>query len=187
MSLTLEPGYHIMLDLETMGKAPDAAIIAVGAAAFDFCSPYEITSTFYHVVSLKSSVTAGGVIDAGTVLWWMNQSENARNAILDVPAFPIEFVLREFSAWAVSNANEANIIVWGNGAAFDNVILKGAYERLRIPPPWSYKNDRCYRTAMAMFPHHVALTFEGIKHSALHDATYQAKNLMEAVLRSKQR
>ena len=68
---------HIMLDLETMGTGPNAAITAIGAVKFD-PDKGEIVETFYFKVNLESSVKQGGVIDASTVIWWLGQNEEAR-------------------------------------------------------------------------------------------------------------
>ena len=72
----------IMLDLETLGKLPDAAIIAIGAVHFDL-ETSAIQSRFYTVVDLESSVDSGGIMDASTVLWWLQQNEEARKALTE--------------------------------------------------------------------------------------------------------
>ena len=48
----------VMLDLETMGKCPDAAIIAIGAVEFDVKTP-QIGEKFYALVNLESAVLSG--------------------------------------------------------------------------------------------------------------------------------
>mgnify|MGYP006408929027 CR=1 FL=1 len=70
---------HIMIDLETMGTRPDAPIISIGAVAFDANGPLD---SFYAGVNLGSSVNSGAKIDASTVLWWMQQSDEARAALV---------------------------------------------------------------------------------------------------------
>ncbi len=69
---------NIMLDLETMGNGPDAAIIAVGACKFDTIA---VLDTYYCVVDLTSSLNAGLKVDGDTILWWLKQSDDARKAI----------------------------------------------------------------------------------------------------------
>ncbi|EFC6890758.1 3'-5' exoribonuclease [Escherichia coli] len=70
--------------------------------------------------------------------------------------------------------------VWGNGANFDNTILRRSYERQGIPCPWRYYNDRDVRTIVELgkaidFDARTAIPFEGERHNALDDARYQAK------------
>jgi hypothetical protein len=40
--------------------------------------------------------------------------------------------------------------VWGNGATFDNVILRASYERELIPCLWHFWNDRDVRTIVEL-------------------------------------
>lgn len=163
---------HVMIDLETMGTSPSAPIIALGAVAFDDWSISE--TTFYREVDLKSSVNAGGIIDPETVIWWMKQSDEAR-AALCMGGDPLKVVLAEFTNWMDTYAPDA--CVWGNGAAFDNVILAEAYRRLDMPRPWPFYRDRCYRTMKSLFPTEFA--FQGVHHNAVDDATNQALHLQE--------
>ncbi|MNL17628.1 hypothetical protein D3C87_1387310 [compost metagenome] len=70
--------------------------------------------------------------------------------------------------------------VWGNGAAFDNVILRSAYERCGLPPCWEWYNDVDVRTVVAMgreigFDPKRDMAFEGERHNALDDAIHQAR------------
>ena len=77
-----------------------------------------------------------------------------------------------FAMWL----GDQNALVWGNGAAFDNVILRRAFERLGLDTPWSHWNDRCYRTIKNLAPAIVLERF-GAHHSALDDAVSQTLHL----------
>ena len=68
---------HIMLDLETMGNGNRAAIIAIGAVAFNSSG---VNQRFYQQVRLDMSIDCGLEMDASTVLWWLQQSDAARSA-----------------------------------------------------------------------------------------------------------
>lgn len=163
---------HIMLDLETMGNGPQAAIIAIGAVAFDESG---ISSEFYTQVSLASSMRAGGVVDASTVTWWLQQDADARSAFKDNEKAPeIRAALLAFARWFDSVDGRQ---VWGNGAAFDNTILGAAYRAHDCPQPWAFWNDRCYRTFRAL---HCEVPFErkGVRHNAVDDARSQAEHLI---------
>jgi exodeoxyribonuclease VIII len=166
----------IMLDLETMGTGPSAAIIAIGAVAFDL-EAGTLGERFYEVVDLASSVAQGGVMDAATVLWWLGQSEEARDA-LRAPGMPLPDALLQFSRWMGLNANLKEVRIWGNGAAFDNVVLASAYDRAGIVRPWAFWNDRCYRTVKALHPE-VKMNRAGTHHHALDDAQDQARHLIQ--------
>lgn len=167
---------HVMLDLETMGNGPNAAITAVGAVAFDL-EAGELGPEFYQIVDLESSVREGGVMDASTVLWWMKQSDEARAIYLE-KGNDIATVLLWFSLWFKDAV--PGKYVWGNGAAFDNVILASAYRRLRTPQPWHHWNDRCYRTVKAWYPN-MKMEKSGTAHNALDDAKNQARHLINMI------
>lgn len=177
---------QVMIDLETMGKTNDAAITAIAAVEFS-ADTYAIDpssggivyrdsrrSDFYRVVDLNTSVREGGVMDASTVLWWMKQSEEARQMFSET-AVDIKTALKDFSLWL---GTKLETDVWGNGATFDLVILEGAYNRSGIATPWGHRNERCYRT----MKNTVGAEFKekerasGV-HNALEDALSQAQHL----------
>lgn len=162
-----------MVDLETMGNGPNAAIIAIGAVAFDSEKGVH-DGKFYRIVDLASAVQNGGEITPSTVLWWMGQSEAARNEFKR-KGETIKSALLDFSAWCSNNSIEE---VWGNGATFDNVILRSAYDRAGIAAPWKYNKDRCYRTVKALYPE-VSIPNVGVAHNAVNDAEYQALCLIK--------
>jgi exodeoxyribonuclease VIII len=165
----------IMLDLETMGNGPDAAIIAIGAIDFDVDTCKTGTGFYVHV-DLASSVAAGGIIDPSTVLWWMKQNDQARGAFAR-PGEKIAVALHLFAEWVSVRGARNEVRVWGNGAAFDNVILASAYRRLDLVPPWEFWNDRCYRTMKAQYPD-IKLQRAGTHHNAIDDAISQADHLL---------
>ncbi|HAR45569.1 MAG TPA: 3'-5' exoribonuclease [Nitrospiraceae bacterium] len=166
----------IMLDLETMGNGPQAAIIAIGAVEFDIPTQ-AIGERFYQVVDLASSIESGGVMDASTVLWWMRQSDEARSAF-DRESARLPLALVWFSKWLSLTGPKEDLRVWGNGAAFDNVVLSSAYRRLGLEQPWSYKGDRCYRTIKSLHPD-IPVEPIGTAHNAADDAESQARHLIK--------
>lgn len=166
----------VMLDLETMSNKPNAAIIAIGAVQFDITGQF-LGEKFYQLIDLESAVDAGGVMDPDTVLWWLQQSDEARAALNTDSKMAMVQALRKFQKWLADQAQKKDIKVWGNGAAFDNVILTSAYDRLEMMVPWHYWNDRCYRTIKNLHQN-IPMQGNGIKHNALNDAENQALHLI---------
>lgn len=165
----------IMLDLETLSTAPDAAIVAIGACTFS-TDGRTLTEgerrTFYAPVDLESSQRHGGRIDAATVRWWMAQSDAARQVFSGKEGIPLPAALLAFSAFC---GTDDNIRIWGNGAAFDNIILRQAYQRCELPTPWKYAGDRCFRTLKALRDFGSEyLVKPAVAHNALSDALAQA-------------
>ncbi|EJD5912364.1 3'-5' exoribonuclease [Escherichia coli] len=166
---------HLMIDLETMGKNPDAPIISIGAIFFD-PQTGDMGPEFSKTIDLD---TAGGVIDRDVIKWWLKQSREAQSAIM-TDEIPLDDALLQLREFIDENSGEFFVQVWGNGANFDNVILRRSYERQGIPCPWRYCNDRDVRTIVELgkaidFDARTAIPFEGERHNALDDARYQAK------------
>ncbi|MEL9826134.1 3'-5' exoribonuclease, partial [Escherichia coli] len=132
---------HLMIDLETMGKNPDAPIISIGAIFFD-PQTGDMGPEFSKTIDLE---TAGGVIDRDTIKWWLKQSREAQSAIM-TDEIPLDDALLQLREFIDENSGEFFVQVWGNGANFDNTILRRSYERQGIPCPWRYYNDRDVRT-----------------------------------------
>nr|DAG41343.1 MAG TPA: exonuclease VIII [Caudoviricetes sp.] len=166
---------HLMIDLETMGKNPDAPIISIGAIFFD-PQTGDMGPEFSKTIDLE---TTGGIIDRDTIKWWLKQSREAQSALL-TDEIPLDDALLQLREFIDENSGEFFVQVWGNGANFDNVILRRSYERQGIPCPWRYYNDRDVRTIVELgkaidFDARTAIPFEGERHNALDDARHQAK------------
>ncbi|EIE1140316.1 3'-5' exoribonuclease, partial [Escherichia coli] len=175
LTSTSRAGIHLMIDLETMGKNPDAPIISIGAIFFD-PKTGDMGPEFSKTIDLD---TAGGVIDRDTMKWWLKQSREAQSAIM-TDEIPLDDALLQLREFIDENSGEFFVHVWGNGANFDNTILRRSYERQGSPCPWRYYNDRDVRTIVELgkaidFDARTAIPFEGERHNALDDARYQAK------------
>ncbi|HGC4018072.1 3'-5' exoribonuclease domain-containing protein [Escherichia coli] len=167
-----------MIDLETMGTNTNAPIVVIGAVFFD-PQTGEIGPVFYIVISLTDAMNTGAVPDGGTIEWWLKQSSEARAAIL-TDQVKLKDALSRFREFINEYSDEKFVQVWGNGATFDNAILRTSYERLDIPCPWRYYNDRDVRTIVELgktidFDARTVIPFEGVRHNALDDARHQAK------------
>ncbi|WP_454551594.1 3'-5' exoribonuclease domain-containing protein [Klebsiella oxytoca] len=172
---------HVMVDLETMGKKSNAPVVSIGAVIFDPETGF-LGETFYKVVSLESAVSWGAEIDPSTVIWWMKQSSEARSEIANDNAIQLDDALLQFSEFVLENipGGYKTAQIWGNGATFDNTILRSSYERACLDCPWGYWNDRDVRTMVELgkaigFDPKTSTPFEGERHNALADAQHQAR------------
>lgn len=172
---------HVMVDLETMGKKHNAPIVAIGAVVFDPATG-SIGESFYKVVCLESSVNWGAVIDPSTVIWWLKQSSEARSAIVNDDAIPLQDALLQFREFVSDNVagGSKKAQVWGNGASFDNSILRSSYDCIAEDYPWEYWSDRDVRTMVELgqaisFDPKTTIPFEESRHNALADAIHQAR------------
>ncbi|HBB0035604.1 TPA: 3'-5' exoribonuclease [Escherichia coli] len=166
---------HLSVDLETMGTNPDAPINSIGGKFFDPATG-EMGPEFSKAIDLE---TSGGIIDRKTIKWWAKRSREAQSAIF-TDEIPLDDALLQLREFINENSGESFVQIWGNGANFDNVILRRSYERQGIPCPWRYYNDRDVRTIVELgnsigFDVRMAIPFEGVPHNALDDARHQAK------------
>lgn len=161
---------HIMLDLETMGDGPRAAVVAIGAVPMDdngVAAPE--WQHFYKTVSLQSSMDAGLETSAGTIMWWLEQDAVARSA-LTVDTSPLNEVLFQFATWLPEYS-----LIWGYGPASDNVWMKSAYTAVGQRVPWTHKQDRCFRTVVKLHSDVPPPPDNAEAHHALADAQWQAE------------
>lgn len=172
---------RIMVDLETMSTAANAAIVSIGACANDGRPDFEVR------VDLASCMKAGLVVDASTIGWWLQQGDEARAALRDDPK-SIETALLRFDDWLhgdmdapAYSSKPVECELWGFPAQFDVTILEQAYKALGLATPWHYRAPRCLRTAAALFPkaERVLPNKERGHGGAAHTALADAKAQME--------
>lgn len=162
--------YNIMLDLETLGTKPGCSIISIGAVRMDM-RDYEIVDRFHCGIDPTSCEAFGLKMEASTVSWWLDdQRDAARHEWNGMDLVDLATALEGFAGWMKDTSP-----VWGNGANFDNVILRAAYEAAGMSCPFGFAMDRCFRTLKSTFP--VEYDRKGTHHNALDDATTQAQHL----------
>lgn len=174
-----------MIDEETLGLPPDGAIVSIGACFFDL-DKCEIGPTFNRTINLATAVRDGGTICPGTVMWWLGQSQQARDSIR-FSAEDIRTTLTDFAAFIAEHSRVQDVRPWGNSSSFDLTLLNGAYLRAGMKTPWSPFRERCFRTVRNMYP---AVEYDTEDkgdgaHNALQDAIFQAKHLFKIKNRNK--
>lgn len=164
--------YHVMVDLETMGTSAGCAIVSIGAVRFD-PEKGAIGSEFFRSIQLQSSLDSGLRVDGSTVIWWMQQSEEARKEII-IGTDLLAQSLMDFSRFFPEDGH-----LWGHGAYFDPPILEAAYRAVGVPLPWKFWNVRDTRTLFDVSRVYPERT-KGIHHKALNDAKVQAEAVILA-------
>lgn len=173
-----EPGLarmsDVMIDIETLGTKPGAAILSIGAVMFGMDG---LGDTFYAPIDLESCTSAGLTINPATVRWWLQQSDAARAAAIPPKAAPLRQVLMAFQAWFVSQDAK---YPWCHGATFDVPILDAAYHACRLASPWKFSAVRDTRTLYDLAGVKVD-RHAGTYHHALDDAINQAEAAARAL------
>lgn len=163
----------LMIDIETLGTAPGSVILSIGAVAFD-AETGEFGEEFYAAIDPQSAVASGLTIDVSTVLWWMEQSEEARKAAFSGERL-LGWALGEFGDYV--RRVEASR-VWAKPPSFDLVLLESAFRACRTPIPWHYKTPRDCRTLFDLTG--AVQPDVGTAHNALDDAKSQALGVIDA-------
>lgn len=179
---------HCMIDLETLGTAANAPVVAIGAVFFD-PDTGKLGPTFDGTIDVEDALRYG-IMSGSTFKWWMSQSDAARQKVVR-GRDKAERVFEDFWHFVVQKGD--NVQPWGNGASFDITILDYAFPRiLNKPAPWKFWNVRDVRTVKELATGIVEFDSSvksGVAHTALDDAVSQAKwvSVCWQGLRSKQR
>ncbi len=183
----------LMLDLETMGVTPKSAILSIGAVRFRVGTQDDVASIqvpfrcFYARLDDMEQRKRGRTTDDDTMTWWNNQDDDARS-IFDEHEEDVSTVLKNFNRFCRGVKR-----IWGNGATFDNTILRSLYKDYDQEYPVPYWKDLDMRTVSYLWnfitnwgsngktPQYNV----GIKHNALDDARRQCLSLQHMIIESK--
>ena len=164
---------HIMIDFETLSTNPNAAVLSLGAVAF---TKEGLTGEeFYVNIDGDDCIKLGLHVSQSTVDWWAKQAQSAKDA-LEVDKKTLLEAMTMFTHWV---RKIGGTHVFGNGADFDNPILKSCYEAVGADVPFKPYNGRCYRTIKNIPGVPKMQQRVGTHHNALDDAMSQALHLIE--------
>jgi len=168
----------VMVDLETLDNVASAAIVSIGAVECDLTTG-ELGDKFYKIIDLDNQ---RGTVSTSTITWWMDQSEQAKDVFTAQGKVNIKDAILSFSKWIHSlKASNQHIRLWGNGASFDNAILRQTFRTYNCEFPTEFWNDRDMRTIVGFYPKQLQETWrrnnlrKGTHHNALDDAIHQVR------------
>jgi exodeoxyribonuclease VIII len=162
---------HLMIDIETMGTAPNGAIIAVGARLFT----KDTIGKGFEVYVNPELAKQYGRVDEETMMWWSKQQQEVHQQVFSGRIHPADAALK-FSQFVKEHKPDT---IWAYPPQFDIVILQAWFKAVGLEWPFHYRQERCARTLKAWgagFGLAYEDCYEGIsKHLPLDDATAQAK------------
>lgn len=164
---------HLMIDLETLGTAPNAPVVAIGAVYFD-PDTGTLGDEFDGAIDVEDALRYGRM-SGSTLKWWLGQSDAARQKVVR-GRHPAVKVFEAFETFCRKHGDRVQ--PWGNGASFDITILEYAFGRiLEREAPWKFWNVRDCRTIKALADGIVQYLdpLEGTAHNAIDDARHQAR------------
>lgn len=176
---------HVMLDIETLGTRPDAAILQIGAVGFEMASGgrvYNGAKVFNQYVNPE-----GMPIDKDTFAWWLAQPEDCRMqmvkmlmtesiSVTKAIGLLMDWPLKVFDMpWASMEG------VWAHGSSFDFGILHTVFGNLGLKPPWRYDKIYDTRTLYLLAGGQPQVASVGTSHNAVDDCEYQICQLQTAL------
>lgn len=168
---------HAMLDIETTGVNPGCEVLSWGLVLF---TSQGIEKTASGYISRSDSAAHGLLPEEDTFKWWQQQSPEAKEIF--TKANYLGKSLKETAeelAWTLKDFTPKST-VWANGANFDFPILRAALRASGNVPPWSFRQERCYRTLIKTAAHNCTHKPE-LAHDARSDAIAQTKNLLDVL------
>lgn len=169
---------HFVVDLETLGTKGTPVILSIAVTTIEPTAPAH--REWETVVNIQSCLDYGLSIDGDTILWWLGQSDEARQAIADPEASTLPQALGDLSEWmGMVEPNFRYRYVWSHGATFDAVILNEAYRIVHQITPWQFRNVRDTRTLFHLAEGMKFPKREG-KHVAIEDARWTRDSIIAA-------
>lgn len=170
---------NFMVDIETIGTTPGAAVLSIGACEFDDERYSRETPShfnpFYVNINLLDSLFSGFRVEPETVNWWMHNSKESRLALVLEPLLTVRDALVEFNKYLPSRNDDYHL--WAKGPDFDLVMLAEVYKQLEMKHPWSFRNSRDVRTICWAGGVPPEPSLKLVQHNALHDAQEQADDV----------
>ena len=181
----------IIIDIETLGTRPGCMVLAVALVEVNTDTGEFLRSELVEF-DLKDQERYGLGVDSATLVWWANQSAEAREIFKRLgegQGAPLHqgllalsnFILGETAQDPDAPVPNPDVFLWGNSDRFDNGILGELYHRAGMKEPWPFWQDRDLRTLRE------AATLAGYKHprtkpttahDAMADAVAQAQDVL---------
>jgi len=161
---------HVMIDLETLGTRSYSVFLSIAAIQFD-PNTGKTGNVFRCNINLESATKAGLRIDSSTLEWWLTQRPEIMKRMFDDP-IELKDALRQLAKFFSANKI---FWPWGNSAGFDLGLLADGYGACKLPLPWKYYNEMCYRTMAKLVPSTIEKPKDA--HDPIIDCEYQIKVL----------
>lgn len=166
----------VMIDIETLGNRPYSLILSIAALEFNRRTG-KTGREFYCIIDLASCKKYDFKIDPETVLWWLGQSVEARGEFTgNKPKADIKTALDQF--YRFISKLDKNVNVWANSPSFDCARIREAYALTGSDKtPWTYRQERDYRTIAAEHLEKLPKNKSRVAHNALDDCYNQVESL----------
>jgi DNA polymerase III epsilon subunit-like protein len=139
---------NLMIDIETLGVRPGAAIASIAIVPFDPNAGKVADEMFFATIDVKGQKEYSMHQEIETVEWWLSQPEEIRAVSFpDKPDFDdLSLALEKVQEYVLRTGKDVK--VWSHGASFDIPILSEAFYSTGLTIPWHFKNIRDTRTLL---------------------------------------
>jgi hypothetical protein len=166
---------HLMIDIEALGLLPGAALIEIGAVAFDPATFEPVGEVFHRQVVPHRSL----MHDPGTIAWHLEKGTWPRPDVVPRERVSTAQAELDLAAW-VAGLGEVQT-VWAWGAGYDFPVLEAAFKAVGElgELPWKYWQAGCARTLWRLaFPDQRAAPRP---HHAVEDCKAAIRDLQAAI------
>lgn len=146
---------HVMIDTETLGRAPGSVVRSVAAVEFDPRTG-ETGRQKVWKIDLADSIRYGFKVEASTLKWWMMQSDEARREFVEGAETPLEDFLEDFMQFIAATDEGNDFTLWCLQLDFDVAMLRSMYSWYNLNVyrcdeevlPWNFRKVRDVRPYM---------------------------------------
>lgn len=146
---------HVMIDTETLGRAPGSVVRSVAAVEFD-PQTGETGRQKVWKIDLADSIRYGLKVEASTLKWWMMQSDEARSDFVEGAETPLVDFLEDFMQFIAATDEGNDFTLWCLQLDFDVAMLRSMYSWYNLNVhgcdeevlPWNFRKVRDVRPYM---------------------------------------
>lgn len=184
----------IMVDIESLGKKPNAVVTQLAFIAAPSEDLADIISYDSFYLPLQPQIDAGRTIDADTIIWWLTEAgQSARAKFVEnsggdsdvLVAFVRSFIRKVDTVIQQALTSGGVVEIVAKGPQFDVVIIENLIQQVGELEPWKYSWVSDLRTLMKK----AGVTPNDVKHDdivphvALEDCRLQLRLLDESEFR----
>lgn len=209
---------EMMIDLETLDVKSSSVVLSIGAVVFE-CAPtmmyapgedkphealnYRVLDRFYRILDIADQLQSGRTVSQRTLLWWMQQDQDARDeAFSSVRTHPYQvmdelqvftdehsIIKREYQrVGEVEQYKEEAVQInkfWASPVGFDFGIWNSLADDFGHSTPWSYRQVYDVRTVLneasySAKGHILSRNIPGKAHMPVRDCEVQIDELVAA-------
>lgn len=146
----VQPEVILILDEETLATDSDRAVIWwTCLIGYDIAKDEIIPVRHDQFYPIQPQLDKGRVIEADTMLFWMDQPDEVRKLMLECASndpSEITSLLVNFTTMFNAMVDNRPYELYANSPSFDCNKLKSLFNDWGFEAPWDFRKERCLRT-----------------------------------------